>query len=49
MKFEVEKQNRQLRDQFHEVQLKADYFDIYKTSLDELDLRLKTSNSDELA
>lgn len=49
MKFEVEKQNRELREKFYELQLKADYFDIYKAKLDELEQRLKQSNPDELA
>ena len=49
MKFEVEKQNRLLREEFYELQLKADYFDVYKTKLDDLEHRLKTSNSDELS
>jgi hypothetical protein len=49
MKFEVEKQNRNLREQFYELQLKADYFDIYKGKLEELEQRLKSSNSDELS
>ena len=49
MKFEVEKQNRQLREKFYELQLKADYFDIYKGKLDELEQRLKKSNPDELS
>ena len=49
LKFEVEKQNRVLREKFYELQLKADYFDIYKGKLDELQQRLKSSNSDELS
>lgn len=49
MKFEVEKQNRELRERFYEIQLKADYFDIYKQKLDELEQRLKQSNTDDLS
>lgn len=49
MKFEVERQNRELRQQFYELQLKADYFDIYKSKLDDLEQRLKKSNTDELS
>lgn len=41
MKFEVEKQNHELREKFYELQLKADYFDTYKDKLRYLELTLK--------
>ncbi|CAD8069513.1 unnamed protein product [Paramecium sonneborni] len=34
MKSEVKRQNREFRDRFYELQLKADYFDNYKEKLD---------------
>ena len=42
-------QNRDLREKLYELQLKADYFDVYKRQLEELEERLKKDNSDELS
>ncbi|CAD8054955.1 unnamed protein product [Paramecium primaurelia] len=49
MKSEVERQNRELRDRFYELQLKADYFDNYKEKLDNLERTLRQNNPDELS
>lgn len=49
MKNEAERQNRELRMKFYELQLKADYFDTYKEKLDKLERNLRIQNPDELS
>jgi hypothetical protein len=49
MKTDLEIINKKLREENYELKLQVDYYETYRKSLEELEKRLSSKNSDELS